>query len=203
MAAARYCALVTLDEAGRPLARAMDPFPPEADLTVWLATHRATRKVEEIRRDPRVALYYFHPDLEVDEQVLTRQPAETALPSEAETALPPKEETALPPGEAAGEAGEDPRRGPEGAALLPREEREDPRRGPAYVTLLGEARLVEDPEEKARRWRQEWRPYYPGGPEGEAYLLIQVTPSRLEVVSYPHDIAADPLAWQPAVVQFR
>jgi len=56
---AGLCSLVTLDEAGAPRVRAMDPFPPEPDFTLWLGTHRSTRKVSEIRRDPRVAVHWL------------------------------------------------------------------------------------------------------------------------------------------------
>ena len=59
MLAAGNCALITLDADGVPQARAMDPFPPEADLSVWLATNPGTRKVAQMRRDERVTLYYF------------------------------------------------------------------------------------------------------------------------------------------------
>ncbi len=58
MAAQTYCALVTIDETGRPQVRTMNPFPPEEDMSVWFATNTRSRKVREIRRDPRVALYY-------------------------------------------------------------------------------------------------------------------------------------------------
>lgn len=58
MTAQTYCALITLDEAGRPQVRTMSPFAPEEDLTVWFATNTRSRKVREIRRDPRVTLYY-------------------------------------------------------------------------------------------------------------------------------------------------
>jgi general stress protein 26 len=58
MGAQTYCALVTIDETGRPQVRTMNPFPPEEDMTVWFATNTRSRKVREIRRDPRVALYY-------------------------------------------------------------------------------------------------------------------------------------------------
>jgi general stress protein 26 len=58
MAAQSYCALVTLDESGRPQVRTMNPFPPEEDMSVWIATNTRSRKVQQIRRDPRVALYY-------------------------------------------------------------------------------------------------------------------------------------------------
>ncbi len=58
MTAQQYCALITLDEEGRPVARTMNPFPPEDDMTVWIATSTLTRKVQQIRHDPRVTLYY-------------------------------------------------------------------------------------------------------------------------------------------------
>ena len=74
---------------------------------------------------------------------------------------------------------------------------------PGYATLIGTARLIDDPAEKRARWKDEWSMYYPGGPEGASYLLIEFVPDRLEVVSVKHDIAADPLAWQAAVVEFE
>ncbi len=53
-----YCALVTIDQTGRPSVRTMNPFPPEEDMTVWFATNTRSRKVQEMRKDPRVCLYY-------------------------------------------------------------------------------------------------------------------------------------------------
>jgi general stress protein 26 len=61
MQKARYCALVTIGRDGHPQARVVDPLPPERDLTVWIATNPITRKVEQIRTDPRVTLFYFDP----------------------------------------------------------------------------------------------------------------------------------------------
>ena len=58
MATQKYCALITLDETGRPSVRTMNPFPPDEDMSVWFATKDVTRKIEEIRRDPRVTVYY-------------------------------------------------------------------------------------------------------------------------------------------------
>jgi general stress protein 26 len=54
----KYCALITVDSAGRPHARTMNPLPPEEDMTVWVATNSRSRKVEEIRKNPSVCLYY-------------------------------------------------------------------------------------------------------------------------------------------------
>ncbi len=58
MAGQTYCALVTVDANGRPQIRTMNPFPPEEDMTVWMATNSRSRKAQEIRRNPQVCLYY-------------------------------------------------------------------------------------------------------------------------------------------------
>lgn len=135
METAGYAALVTFGPAGHPQARAMDPFEPDDDLTVWMGTNRTTRKVEELRRDPRATLHYFDPE------------------------------------------------------------------GLGYVTLLGEAEIVEDPAERRSRWKPEWADFYPGGPEGPTYLLLRFVPHRLEIVSPEHGIADEPLAWKPRIVE--
>jgi general stress protein 26 len=58
MAGQQYCALITQNEQGLSQARTVNPFPPEDDMTVWIATSTLTRKVQQMRRDPRVTLYY-------------------------------------------------------------------------------------------------------------------------------------------------
>ena len=62
MQSAKTCALVTIDDKGRPRIRTMDPFSPEEDLTVWLGTNSSSRKVIQIKNDNRVTLYYADKD---------------------------------------------------------------------------------------------------------------------------------------------
>ncbi len=52
------CALITLDDKGLPQVRTMDPFEPESDFTIWLATNPKSRKVNQIKNNPNVTLYY-------------------------------------------------------------------------------------------------------------------------------------------------
>ena len=59
MTTTRYCALITIDRYGRAQARTMDAFAPDDKLIVWFGTNPLSRKVSEIRRHPRVTLYYF------------------------------------------------------------------------------------------------------------------------------------------------
>lgn len=56
---AGFATLTSLNADGSPDSRIIDPFPVEADFTVWFATNATSRKVGEMRRDPRVSLLYF------------------------------------------------------------------------------------------------------------------------------------------------
>jgi general stress protein 26 len=53
-----YCALVTIDSSGQPQTRTMNPFPVNDELITWFATSRTSRKVMEIKSNPKVCVYY-------------------------------------------------------------------------------------------------------------------------------------------------
>ncbi|MEW5854034.1 MAG: pyridoxamine 5'-phosphate oxidase family protein [Myxococcota bacterium] len=52
-----YCLLVTTSPEGAH-ARVLQPFPPDEELRVWLGTSPRSRKVAELRADPRATLVY-------------------------------------------------------------------------------------------------------------------------------------------------
>jgi general stress protein 26 len=56
---ARYCTFITIDQDGQPQARVVDPLAPDSAFTIWIATNPLTRKVDQIRRNPRVTLSCF------------------------------------------------------------------------------------------------------------------------------------------------
>ncbi|HEV7746913.1 MAG TPA: pyridoxamine 5'-phosphate oxidase family protein [Pyrinomonadaceae bacterium] len=134
MVAARYCALITQGSSGHPQARALDPFPPDENMVVWLGTNPRSRKVAAIRRNRHVTLYYFD------------------------------------------------------------------REAQAYVTIYGIARLVDDPKSKQKWWKDEWNAFYHD--REKDYLLISVTPLRLELVNVTKGILGDPQSWKPPSVRF-
>ncbi len=134
MTSTETCALITLDDEGLPRVRTMDPFLPESDFTVWFGTNSKSRKVAQIKKDPRVTLYYLEKD----------------------------------------------------------------RSG--YVMLHGMAELVNNPEEKEKRWKDEWTDFYPN--KSDDYLLIKVSPEWMEVISYKHGIQGDPVTWEPPRITF-
>ncbi len=72
--------------------------------------------------------------------------------------------------------------------------------GGSYVSLVGTARLVNDKNEKARRWKEEWNSFYTNREDN--YLLIAVTPERLELVSIAHGIDGDSETWTTPSLTF-
>ena len=71
----------------------------------------------------------------------------------------------------------------------------------AYVTITGRARLVDDAGEKARRFKPEWGAIY--ADRARDYVLLKVTPERLELISERDRIGfADHVSWRPYAVTF-
>jgi general stress protein 26 len=134
MSSAGTCALITLDHEGRPRARAMDPFLPENDFTVWFGTNTNSRKVDQIKKDPRVTLYYLGSN------------------------------------------------------------------SSGYVMIHGIAQIIDNQEEKDKRWKDEWEAFYPN--KLRDYLLIKVSPEWMEVISYSHGLVGDTITWKPPAIIF-
>ncbi len=130
----RFCVLVTLDETGHPRARAMDPFMPDENWVIRMGTGSLTRKAKDIKKDPRVTLYYDHPQ----------------------------------------KAG--------------------------YVVVYGTAELVDDPEIKGKWFKEEWAKFYED--REKDYILIAVTPKRIEVLDYMKGIMGDPETWIAPSIEF-
>ena len=128
------CALITLDDESRSVVRAMDPFLPERDFTVWFGTNPKSRKVDQIKKDARVTLYYLGSN------------------------------------------------------------------SSGYVMIHGIAEIVNNQNEKEKRWKAEWEAFYPNKPED--FILIKVSPEWMEVISYGHGVIGDPLTWETPRVIF-
>ncbi len=70
----------------------------------------------------------------------------------------------------------------------------------AYVTISGFARIVHDPRAKVTHWKDEWKDFYPDRERN--YLLIAVTPERLEVISQKQGIIGNSVTWTPPAITF-
>ena len=122
---------ITVDETGNPRARTMSPFPPEEDWTIWLGTFPTSRKVEQIKKNPSVVVFYYDSD------------------------------------------------------------------SYSYVNISGTARLVNDPELKEKYWKAGWKRFYPD--RDKQYILIEVTPHRLEICSFRYNLLWDEYGIPPVV----
>ncbi len=56
---AYYCSLITVDEQGVARSRIMEPFPPENNWEIWMATNPKSRKVGQLQNNNKVTLHYF------------------------------------------------------------------------------------------------------------------------------------------------
>ena len=124
-----YCSLITIDSIGQPRVRIMSPFPVDSTFTVWLGTHSKSRKVYQIRNNPKVTLSYFN--------VSTSE----------------------------------------------------------YVSIHGNAAIIETNSEKERLWKNEWKDFYPN--RAEDYTLIKVIPYWVEVFSYSKGLISDESTLKP------
>ncbi len=71
-----------------------------------------------------------------------------------------------------------------------------------FVTLQGTAVLSNEAKDKAVHWKPEWARLYKDENRGSDFLLVKVTPSRVEVVSAKRGLSNDPVTWRPTSVTF-
>ena len=69
-----------------------------------------------------------------------------------------------------------------------------------YTSISGKARLVTDPEKKAKYWVKGWEAFYPD--RDKEYTLIEVTPEVLEVCSFRYHFFWDAKTGAPPSVEF-
>lgn len=49
-----------------------------------------------------------------------------------------------------------------------------------FISVWGQGEVVEDVDQKKKRWREELKEWFPDGPEDEDVLLIKVSASRIQ-----------------------
>ena len=76
---------------------------------------------------------------------------------------------------------------------------DDENRG--YVTVIGDAHIDTDIEQKKKYWVDRFRSFFPDGAESEEYQLIVVIPRRLEVRSFGLKAAEEPTRWSPETLE--
>lgn len=72
--------------------------------------------------------------------------------------------------------------------------------GTGYVSVRGVASLVTDVEARAAHWREDWQAFFPGGPTGDDYVLVQVVAHELEVVDFARGVTPPPYGLKSATI---
>ncbi len=54
-----YGTFITINKSGQPKARVMEPFEPDENMEIWMATNPKSRKVNEIKNNSKATLHYF------------------------------------------------------------------------------------------------------------------------------------------------
>ncbi|WP_344159239.1 pyridoxamine 5'-phosphate oxidase family protein [Nocardiopsis rhodophaea] len=71
----------------------------------------------------------------------------------------------------------------------------------AYVTIQARADVIDDLAARVAKWHEESRRFFPGGPEGDDFVLLRLTPHRIEVMDFTRRIHPDPYGLVPAVIE--
>ena len=72
-------------------------------------------------------------------------------------------------------------------------------KGYSYVSIAGQARIVNDSEKKAHYWKKNFTRYFPDPTKD--YILIEVIPERMEICSHKYKLFWDS-NWRPAFIEF-
>ena len=126
---------ITVDKNGQPRARVMEPFKPDKNFIIWLATNPKSRKVTQLKNNSSATLHYY-------------------------------DKTKF-----------------------------------GYVSLMGNAYLVNDEAIKSTKFKEGWDAFYKN--QKDAYLLIKFIPQTLELISIPNKFTGDSLTWKPHLVSLR
>lgn len=70
----------------------------------------------------------------------------------------------------------------------------------AYVSITGPAQLVDDLSERQRLWEEGLRAFFPDGPDGADFVLVEIEPERVELWSLADHVHPDPFGLVPAAV---
>lgn len=73
-------------------------------------------------------------------------------------------------------------------------------KGEGYVTLVGNAQIVNDSSMKKSIWKFEYEAFFPGGPNGNDSVLIEFVPQSIEIMHFHLKIGIWPWTMKPLVL---
>lgn len=72
--------------------------------------------------------------------------------------------------------------------------------GAGYASAVCDATIVTDDDARKAHWRDDWTAFFPGGADGEDFVVLCLRARRLEVVSFTHGITPAPYGVKAASV---
>jgi general stress protein 26 len=73
----------------------------------------------------------------------------------------------------------------------------------AYLTIAANAAVIEDAGQRRAKWDSGLAPFFPGGPEGDDFVLLRLAAMRIELMNFARRVHPDPYGLVPAVIQRR
>ncbi len=71
----------------------------------------------------------------------------------------------------------------------------------AYVSLMGNAFLIDDDSIKSKKFKKGWEKFYPN--KNNDFLLIKFIPNSLELINLSQGYSGDSITWKPHSIRLR
>ena len=71
----------------------------------------------------------------------------------------------------------------------------------ANLIIYGTATVHHDPLVRQQYWKNAWRMFFPHGPEGDDYCVIEVRTQKIELLSFSRHVIPEPFGLRPAVLE--
>ncbi|GHC32330.1 pyridoxamine 5'-phosphate oxidase family protein [Streptomyces cinnamoneus] len=71
----------------------------------------------------------------------------------------------------------------------------------AYAVLEAEAHVEDGLQERLAHWKDDFRAFFPDGPEGDDYVVLRLCPDRIELMDFTHQVHPAPFGLVPAVIE--
>jgi general stress protein 26 len=70
-----------------------------------------------------------------------------------------------------------------------------------YVTVTARPALSADLAQRRALWEDGLAAFFPGGPEGDDFVLLRLSPVRIELMNFARAVHPDPYGLVPAVIE--
>ena len=71
----------------------------------------------------------------------------------------------------------------------------------AYLTIVANAAVSDDAAQRRAKWDPGLAAFFPGGPEGDDFVLLQLSAVRIEMMNFAQRVHLDPYGLVPAVIE--